>query len=174
MASTQTRKRSAKQVATAYFDAVRERDLEAMVAQWHPGGVAYINGTEPRRVPAEYREWFGSLFRAIPDFRMEVVDMVAYGGKAAVRWRATGTFNGDGKLEGLSPTGASIAIGGLDLLTIKDGLIAENHAYMNEAEMIRQVGVMPPRGSLAKKLMLGAANAKTAALAALRRLRSRL
>jgi steroid delta-isomerase-like uncharacterized protein len=174
MASTQAKKRSAKQVATAYFDAVRERDLEAMIAQWHPGGVDYLNGIQPLRVPEDYREWFGSLFRAMPDFRMEVVDMVAYGAKAAVRWRATGTFNGEGKLEGLSPTGASVTIEGLDLLTIRDGLIAENHAYMNEAEMIRQLGVMPPRGSLGERLMLGAANLKTAALAALSRLRDRL
>ena len=75
---------------------------------------------------------------------MSVTDMVAYGEKAAVRWCATGTFNGEGKLQGVAPTGARLELEGLDLLTIRDGLIQENFADTNGMEMARQMGVMPP------------------------------
>ena len=44
------------------------------------------------RVPEGIREWFGSLFRAFPDLKFEVLEMVVEADKAAVRWRATGTF----------------------------------------------------------------------------------
>ena len=54
------------------------------------------------------------------------------------------------------------------MLTIEDGLIVENRAYMNATEMARQLGAMPPAGSLPEKAMFGALNAKTAAVAAIR------
>ena len=36
------KKRSAKQVATAYFEAIAARDLDAMVEEWAPGGMDHL------------------------------------------------------------------------------------------------------------------------------------
>src|SRR5204862_1441422 len=122
-------KQSAKQVATAYFAAIAARDIDARMELWEPGCYGYMYGMAALRAPEGYRQWFGEmLFRAFPDLAMEVVDMVAYGEKAAVRWRATGTFTGPVRFEGLDPTGGRMEIEGLDLLTILDGLIRENRA----------------------------------------------
>ena len=93
MAATKTRRRrapSAKQVATAYFKAIREQDIDAMAAVWKPGSIDYFYGMAELRVPEDLKPWFGNLFRAFPDFEMVVEDMVAYGDKAAVRWSAPG------------------------------------------------------------------------------------
>ena len=171
--TTKSKPASAKQVATAYFDAIKERDVDGMAACWKPGSRDYFYGMAALRVPEDLRQWFGSLFRAFPDFVMVVTDMVAYGNKAAVRWHATGTFTGPGKFEGLSPTGAAVELEGLDLLTISDGEIVENRAYTNATEMARQMGAMPPAGSVGEKAMLGAVNARTAAGALVQRLRKR-
>jgi len=167
-----TKKPSAKQVATAYFDAIAARDLDAMTAVWEPGSLDRLYGMADLRAPEGIRRWFGDLFAAFPDFAMSVADMVAYGERAAVRWTATGTFTGPVKFEGLNATGAAVAIEGLDLLTIRDGLIRENHAYTNPTELARQLGAMPPAGSAAERAMLGAVNARTTAAAYLKRLRS--
>jgi predicted ester cyclase len=166
-------KKSARQVATAYFEAIANRDIEAMMGLWEPGGLGHLYGMASLRAPDGYRQWFGNLFRAFPDFLFEVTDIVAYGDKAAVRWRATGTFNGSVKFEGLLPTGSRIEIEGLDLLTIRDGLIRENRAYTNATEIARQLGAMPPAGSIGERLMLGAVNLRTAAIAAAKRFMSR-
>jgi steroid delta-isomerase-like uncharacterized protein len=165
--------KSAKQVATAYFDAIAQRDVDAMMELWEAGGYGHIYGMADLRAPDGYQAWFGNMFRAIPDFAMSVVDMVAYGDKAAVRWKATGTFTGAEKFEGLNPTGAKIEIEGLDLLTIRDGLIRENHAYTNATELARQFGAMPPAGSVGERAMLGAVNARTAAVSWIGRMRNR-
>jgi steroid delta-isomerase-like uncharacterized protein len=167
------KKASAKQVATAYFEAVAARDADAMAACWKPGGIDHLYGMADLRAPDDVKAWFGNLFRSIPDFEMSVVDMVAYGDKAAVRWRATGTFTGPGKFEGLTATGASIEIEGLDLLTIRDGLVHENFAYTNATELARQFGAMPPAGSVGERAMLAAINARTAAAARIKRARNR-
>ena len=179
MATTKTKTKpkskpaSAKQVATAYFDAIRERDLDAMVACWKTGSTDRLYGMADLSVPSDLRAFFGSMFRAFPDFEMVVEDMVAYGDKAAVRWRATGTFTGREKFQGLAATGASIEIEGLDLLTIEDGLIVDNRAFTDASELARQLGAMPPQGSAGEKAMLGMVNARTAAVAAVKRMRDR-
>ena len=163
-------KQSAKQVATAYFAAIGNRDVDAMMELWEPGRYGYLYGIAALRAPEGYRRWFGeTLFRAFPDYEMEVLDIVAYGEKAAVRWRATGTFTGPVRFEGLEATGARIEIEGLDLLTIRDGLIRENRAYTNAAEIARQLGAMPPAGSLGERAMLGAVNLRTRARELLQR-----
>jgi predicted ester cyclase len=157
-------------VARAYFAAIAERDVERMMGFWEPGGYGHLYGMAKLRAPEGYREWFGNLFRAFPNFLFEVTDVVADAEKAAVRWRATGTFDGPVRFEGLAPTGASIELEGLDLLTIRDGLIRENRAYTNATEMARQMGAMPPAGSPGERAMLGMVNARTAATGAAKRL----
>jgi steroid delta-isomerase-like uncharacterized protein len=148
-------------VARGYFEAVGRRDLDAMTAFYVPGGVGEIYGLVRLEVPTSYRAWFGDLFRAFPDFEMEIVEMVTEGEKAAVRWRANGTFNGSTNFEGLAPNGASVDVQGCDVLTIRDGHIQRNDAYMNGAEMLRQLGALPPAGSAPEKAMTAALNLKT-------------
>jgi predicted ester cyclase len=119
--------------------------------------------------PDGIREWFRALFTAFPDFRFVVVDLVADGEKAAVRWRATGTFDGTGNFEGMAPTGAEVDITGCDLLNIREGRIHRNDAYVNGTEMGRQLGALPPAGSLGERAMLAALNTRTRLLRSLRR-----
>ena len=103
------------------------------------------------QAPGTYSEWFGNLFRAFPDFRFEILELVAEGEKAAVRWRATGTFNGDTRFEGMDPTGAKVDITGFDLLTIRNGRLQHNDAYMNGAQMAQQLGALPPPAPCRRK-----------------------
>jgi steroid delta-isomerase-like uncharacterized protein len=159
----------ARAVAIAYFEAVGERDLERMVSFYEPGGTGEIHGLVSLTVPDTYRAWFANLFAAFPDFRFEILDVVAEGEQAAVRWHATGTFNGTARFEGMDPTGAKVDLTGFDLLTIRDGKIQRNDAYMNGAQMTQQLGALPPAGSLPERGMLAALNLKTRLVRALRR-----
>jgi SnoaL-like polyketide cyclase len=86
---------------------------------------------------------------------------MATGEKAAVRWRARGSFTGPVRFEGLIPNGASVDVQGCDVLTIREGRIQRNDAYMNGAEMARQLGGLPPRGSLAERVATRSLNLKT-------------
>jgi steroid delta-isomerase-like uncharacterized protein len=155
-------------VARGYFEAVGRRDLDAMTEFYAPGGEGEIYGLVRLRVPDSYRAWFGDLFRAFPDFSFEIVEIVAAGEKAAVRWHATGTFSGDASFEGLAPNGAGVDVQGCDVLTVREGRIQHNDAYMNAAEMMRQLGVLPPQGSAPEKALTAVLNVKTRLLTALR------
>lgn len=159
----------AGRVARAYFEAVAARDLDAMTGFYEPGGTGEIHGLVELTVPHTFRAWFANLFAAFPDFRFEILDVVAEGEKAAVRWRATGTFDGNTRFEGMDPTGARVDLSGCDMLTIRNGRIHRNEAYMNGAQMAQQLGALPPAGSAPERAMLAALNLKTRLARALHR-----
>jgi len=161
--------RTTTEVVDAYFDALRRKDLDAAAACWRPGATDNLHGMAELRAPDGIRSYFGNLFAAFPDFEMLVASRISEGDKAAVRWTASGTFNGDARFEGMTPNGASVEVEGLDLLTVSDGLIVENRAYTNAMELARQLGALPPAGSAQEKAMLGAVNLRTAIASRLRR-----
>lgn len=148
-------------IARSYFEAVAARDLDAMTGFYEVGGIGEIHGLVELTAPHSYRVWFANLFAAFPDFRFEILDVVAEGEVAAVRWHASGTFDGDVKFEGMDPTGARVDLTGCDVLRIRNGKIHRNDAYMNGAQMAQQLGALPPTGSLAERAMLAALNLKT-------------
>jgi len=160
-------------VARAYFDAVTRRDVPAMAACWEPGHTDVLHGIAELSVPAGLEAWFGALFAAFQDFTFEVLDVLATGEKAAVRWRATGTFDGSAKFEGLSPNGKSVAVEGTDVLTVRDGKVVHNDAYTNSVELLRQLGALPPEGSGQEKTLTALLNLKTGAARWLASKRSR-
>jgi steroid delta-isomerase-like uncharacterized protein len=160
-------------VARAYFAALAARDVDAVCELWHPGGRDVFHGMAELVAPAGVRQYFSDLFAAVPDLEMEVIEIAAQKELVAVRWSASGTFDGSAKFEGLTPNGARLTMEGCDVLTVREGKIAENHAYINQAELARQLGAMPPRGSRAETAMLAAVNARVAAQDAIRRLRER-
>ena len=140
-----------------------------MEAHYEPGGGGPIHGLVDLKVGQNYREWFETLFRAFPDWKFEVLNLVADGERAAVEWRATATFDGDTRFEGLDPNGAKLDIQGCDMVTIRDGRISRIDAYSSGTEIARQLGALPPQGSVAERGMTGALNLKTRAAKALRR-----
>jgi predicted ester cyclase len=167
--TTDKTKMSTAEVARSYFEAVGRQDLDDMEAHYEPGAVGSIHGLVELRVGGNYREWFGTLFRAFPDMKFEILDIVAEGDRAAVEWHASGTFSGDARFEGMEPNGASVDVRGCDVVTIRDGRLVDNQAYTSGTEIARQLGALPPQGSVAERGMTGALNLKTRVVGMLRR-----
>lgn len=151
------------EVARSYFEAVAARDIDAMASHYAPGGGGPIHGLVDLKVDENYREWFGNLFRAFPDWTFEVLNLIAEGDKAAVEWRARATFNGTARFEGMEPNGAQLDVQGCDVVTVKDGKIQRIDAYSSGTEIARQLGALPPQGSVAERGMTAALNLKTRA-----------
>jgi steroid delta-isomerase-like uncharacterized protein len=86
-------------------------------------------------------EW---IMRGIPDFRIEVLDVVADGDRAAVRFVGTGTHAGS--MFGESASSRPLALYGITLFRSHDGRIAEDWEVMDEGDLRRQVGAPPATG----------------------------
>ena len=158
---TKSESKATREAALKYFDAVASRDLDAIAACWAADGIDRLVGMQDLIGPAGVRAYFEDLLNAIPDFELEVITANADGASCTVRWRATGTFAGPGSFQGFEPTGASLEIEGCDVLTIEDGLVANNHAYLDGASIARQIGALPQSGSSAELRMTALANRRT-------------
>ncbi len=59
------------------------------------------------------------------------------------------------------------------MLTIREGKIVDNYAYMNGTDLARQLGAAPAADSPAEKAMVAAFNARVSAKEAIQKLRDR-
>lgn len=164
-AKTATKARPSKvateNAARAYFDAVNARELDAAVAMWAPDGRENVRGQVDVIGHDGVHAFLSGLVGAVPDACFEVVSTTAEADRCAVQWRLTGTFAGPESFNGIAPTGARIELEGVDVLTVRDGLIRQNDAFADSMTFARQIGMMPPRGSTAEQRVTGAFNVKT-------------
>src|SRR5918992_3982592 len=131
-------------VVSEYFDALARRDVEAMAELWAPDGDEHIAGQVDAVGPGGVREYFTEFFAAFPDFALEVRSTVTEGDRSAVHWTAVGTHLGS--LWGVQPTGARVSFEGIDMLQVRDGLIARNDAVADTLSIARQLGLVPAGG----------------------------
>src|SRR3954468_10547526 len=152
---------SAAEVARGYFGALERGERGAQREWYGPDMRGHIYGVVGPVGRAEMIGYFDELYAAIPDFRLQIVDLVAEGEKSVVRWRITGTFAGPGRFQGLEPNGARLELEGCDFVTVKDGKVAEITAFTDNMTVARELGVLPPAGSTAEAQMTRAMNVKT-------------
>src|ERR687897_1054614 len=95
-------------VVRSYFEAVGRADRNAQTDWYADDASGQIYGVIGPAGTDEMRSFFHDLFDAFPDFKLEILDLVVDDDRAAVRWRATGTFNGSRSFQGPEPTGRDI------------------------------------------------------------------
>lgn len=80
------------------------------------------------------------LFKAMPDTRFILHDVIATTDRVVTRWTWTGTLTGEGFL-GVKPTGQRIEFDGIDVWTVKDGLLYEHWDQFDWPRALIQIGL---------------------------------
>jgi steroid delta-isomerase-like uncharacterized protein len=148
--------------ARAYFESIVAGDSGPQERAYADDAVITVHGVLDHASKAELIAYFRSLWDAFPDFAFELLELVEEGDTAAARWRLTGTFAGPGTFQGFAPNGARIELEGVDVVTLRDGLIVRNEAYADGMTLARQLGMLPPAESVAEQRMARVLNARTA------------
>src|SRR5215210_833074 len=107
----------------------------------------------------EILAYFNDIFTAIPDFHMEIVDLIEQGDHVFVQWHLTGTHSG-GPVQGVEATGKALAIDGMDHFVMRDGQTVSNFIVFDQLQWARQTGFLPEDGSAGDKLAKAAFNGK--------------
>ncbi len=141
----QTGMSEAETVARRYFEAINAHDLDGAVALWAVGGRENVRGQIDAAAPEGVRTFIGDMLGAMPDVRFEILSTTTEGERCALQWRLTGTFVGPGRFNGLTPTSHPLTFEGVDLLTVRDGLVQGNDAFPDSMAVPRQIGMLPPR-----------------------------
>ena len=165
---TQTAEAHIREVFRRLFD---ERDLSDPSAFWSDSSSdEFLAAGLTVRGADEIAGFFRGLFAAVPDWRLEIENVVDDGaGQVVVQWTGTGTFTGSPFL-GIEPTGRTVTVRGVDVIRLDaDGRIDTNTVYYDGAEFARQVGLLPRRDSLPDRWMMSMFNNATKLRRAIKR-----
>ena len=134
-------------IANLYSDAWNRHDVDAILAL-HTDDAVFENHTSGGTAVGkpQIRELIDSVFATFPDLRF--VTRRAYFGVevAVVEWTATATHSkpiARGNRT-FPPTGNTLAWDGMDVMPLRDGLIARKDVYADSVSFLRQLGVALP------------------------------
>ena len=147
------------------FDRINDHDLASMRQLWTASTVEYFPDATCRGAD-EVADWFTAKFDAISDFHLTVLAVAESGEDALVHWRMTGRHTGS--VVGIAATGKQLRLDGSDHFVLRDGKVVTNTVVFDQMDFARQVGLLPPDGSVADKALKAAFNGKTKVAAAAR------
>jgi steroid delta-isomerase-like uncharacterized protein len=151
-------------------NAAREALMFAYLEAWNshdPGSVAEFfsttgvyddrgAGVVAEGMP-EIRAHVADVMTAFPDLRFELVRSAHGEDFTAGEWKASMTHRGE--LDGLAPTGRRVRSEGVDVATLDDEVrISHLVSYYDGAAIMRELGLLPPRGSRLERTALRAAS----------------
>ena len=129
-----------KSVAQQFYEqgasGARDDALIAADVVYHgPPMLGEVHGREG------FKQILGLFRRAFPEFETTIEEMVAEGDRVAVRHthRATQT----GEFAGIPPTGKTVEVGGIEILRVRDGRIAEFWHMDDFLSLFQQLGAVP-------------------------------
>lgn len=87
------------------------------------------------------RSMLETYWQAFPDLEFTVMDAVVQDSRVAIVWMAEGTHQGT--IMNIPPTGHRVAVRGVSILDIEEGLIMRGQYIWDLAGMLRHMGLLP-------------------------------
>jgi steroid delta-isomerase-like uncharacterized protein len=129
-----------KALVRRYLEAVWDRgDLSVVDELIAPDYIQHNRNAPPGRDGV--KQFFAMLRAGFPDARQIAEDMLADGDKVIWRWTIRGTHQGP--FMGIPATGKQIAMTGMNIVRISNGMIAENWGEQDTLGMMQQLGAIP-------------------------------
>ena len=95
------------------------------------------------RAARRVKRLFTEFYTAFPDWREEIVQLVAEGDTVAGRFRCSGTHLGE--FLGEAPTGKRMEVEEVFFLRVEEGKFVDFWALEDSLNRIRQLGLLPSR-----------------------------
>ena len=93
------------------------------------------------RAARRVKRLFGEFYSAFPDWREEIVELVAEGNTIAGRFRCSGTHQGE--FLGESPTGKRMEVDEVFFFRVEDGKFVYFWGLEDSLNRMRQLGLIP-------------------------------
>ena len=144
-----------------YLAAWNDRDAARIASFFTTDAVYDDRGAgEVARGRAEIQAHASRLHAAFSDLQFELVRSAHGEDFSAGEWRSRMTHSGE--IDGLAPTGRVVESAGVDVATLDgEGRIVHLVSYYDGAEIMRDLGVLPPRGSRAERILARLASLKS-------------
>ena len=97
------------------------------------------------RAARQVKRLFTEFYTAFPDWREEIVELVAEGNTVAGRFKCSGTHRGE--FLGEAPTGKRMEVDEVFFLRVEEGKFVAFWALEDSLGRMRQLGLLPSRSS---------------------------
>jgi predicted ester cyclase len=118
--------------------------LRRLLEAYNTGNMAVVDELFAPELAERARQGFTAYRSAFPDWREEIVDVVAEGDKVAGRFKCSGTHRG-GEMMGIPPTGRHMEVDEVYFLRVENGKFVEFWGLEDNLTRMRQLGLLPPR-----------------------------
>ena len=104
-----------------------------------------FRGGEPEPGPEGQKRIAGDFRAAFPDLRWEIDFLVGEGDMVVARWTASGTH--DGPWAGVTPTGRSMRLSGINVFRFADGKVVEIWNHRDDLGLMQQLDAIVYAGA---------------------------
>jgi steroid delta-isomerase-like uncharacterized protein len=132
-----------KEIVRAFVEAWNTKDLDRFDELMSESCRLTVGGNTISCSPSATRAIAEHWLSAFPDYRFELLDLIAEGDRVVARMPFSGTQTGP--VLDLAATGRSVHVGEIVIFRIEDGKIAEAWEEYDELGMRRQLGALPER-----------------------------
>ena len=134
-----------KQVLDRNLAALNARDLDAYLANQRPDVEVVLPGGVTLRGRDELGHYTRALWAAFPDGDLAFGERIFGDDTAATEVTFSGTHAGPLPTPNgpVPPTGRRVRLHSVSILRIDDGLIASEHVYLDQLELLTQLGLVP-------------------------------
>lgn len=87
------------------------------------------------------RAMLENYWQAFPDLEFTMIDAVAQDSRVAIVWMAEGTHQGT--IMNIPPTGHRVAVRGVSIVDVEDGLVVRGQYIWDLAGMLRHMRLLP-------------------------------
>ena len=136
---------SAKEILERNITAVNSRDLDAYLANQQPDVEFVIPGGITFRGREQVGQYIQTMWAAFPDATLTFGQQILSDNSAATEVVLRGTHTGTLATPNgpLPPTGRHVNVQSVSILRFEDGRIASEHVYMDQLELMTQLGLAP-------------------------------
>ena len=128
--------------------AMVRRLLEAI----NTGNMDVVDELFSPEVAGQAKQNYTAFRSAFPDWREELVDVVAEEDKVVGRLKCSGTHRGE--MMGIAPTGRHMEVDEVYFLRVENGKFVEFWGLEDNLTRMRQLGLLPPRPVAVARMLI--------------------
>jgi predicted ester cyclase len=126
--------------------------LRRLVEAHNAGNMDVMDELFTPELAEQAKQEFTAFRSAFPDWREEIVDLVAEEDKIVGRFKCSGTHRGE--MMGIAPTGRRMEVDEVYFLRVQDGKFVGFWGLEDNLTRMRQLGLLPPQPMAVARMLV--------------------